>query len=41
MYSKIYNLKFTSITEAKIGVSFLSEEIGGAILESNWGDFGA
>lgn len=35
MYSKIYNLKFTSIAEAKIGVSFLSEEIGGAIMESN------
>ncbi len=35
MYSKVYNLKFTSMTEAKIGVSFLSEEIGGAISEAN------
>lgn len=35
MYTKIYNLKFPTISEAKIAVSFLSEEIGGKISSAN------
>lgn len=35
MFCKVYNLEFSSIKEAKIGVSYLSEEIGGAIAEWN------
>ncbi len=35
MFCKVYNLEFASIGEAKGGVSFLSEQIGGVISESN------
>lgn len=35
MFCKVYNLEFASIGQAKSGVSFLSEKIGGVISESN------
>mgnify|MGYP000235058421 CR=1 FL=1 len=35
MYSKVYNLKFPSMDEAKIGVSYLSEDFGGSISDFN------
>lgn len=35
MFTKIYTLKFPSVNEAKIAVSYLSEEIGGSIAECN------
>ena len=35
MYSRVYTLRFKSLDQAKIGVSLLSEEIGGAIAEAN------
>ncbi|MCT4684856.1 MAG: hypothetical protein N4A39_14120 [Roseicyclus sp.] len=35
MYSKIYTLCFQSLEAAKIGVSHLSTEIGGAIADAN------
>ncbi|OUD09050.1 hypothetical protein BVC71_10070 [Marivivens niveibacter] len=35
MFTKVYNLKFPGIEEAKIAVSFLSEEIGGSIADAN------
>jgi hypothetical protein len=35
MYSKIFSLKFATLEQAKIGVSVLSEDIGGSISESN------
>jgi hypothetical protein len=35
MYSRVYTLRFRTLDQAKIGVSLLSEEIGGAIAEAN------
>lgn len=33
MYTKLYTLRFPSLTEAKVAVSFLSEEIASAIAD--------
>ena len=33
MYTKLYTLRFPSLTEAKVAVAFLSEEIGNAIAD--------
>ena len=35
MFSKVYNLRFTSLSEAKIALSFLTENIGGCIATDN------
>lgn len=35
MYSRIYSLSFATLEAAKIGVSHLSTEIGGAIAKAN------
>lgn len=33
MYTKIYHMKFATMAEAKVAVSYLTEEIGGSIAE--------
>jgi hypothetical protein len=35
MFTKIYTMKFPTLNDAKIAVSFLSEEIGGSIASFN------
>lgn len=35
MYTKIYQIKLTSLTEGKIAASYVAEELGGSIAKHN------